>query len=191
MAERTCSVVEDGKRCDRPHLALGWCEMHHGRWRRNGTTDLLPTPTLAERFWAKVDRNGPAPEFRPHLGSCWIWTARIARDGYGRFGIGGRLKIAHRVAYELEVGPIPEGLILDHLCRVRPCVRPSHLEPVTNRENVLRGIKGILTTHCPAGHPYDEANTYWSTNVRGNPSRNCRVCHRERQVKPKVVDGST
>ena len=99
---------------------------------------------------------------------------------------------AHRFAYEMLVGPIPEGLDLDHLCRVRHCVNPNHLEPVTRSENLRRGIRPRLPqndrigdknrakTHCPKGHPYDEANTlmhYWK---RENSMRRlCRTCHRQ------------
>lgn len=120
-----------------------------------------------DRFSEKV-RTGPG---------CWEWTASKTENGYGHFRLDGRLVLAHRLAYEWLVGPIPVGLTLDHLCRVRHCVRPDHLEPVTNRENILRGesFSGRACagkTHCPAGHPYDEANTY--LDPRG--WRNCRVC---------------
>lgn len=92
--------------------------------------------------------------------------------------VDGRTVPAHRFAYELLVRPIPPGLVLDHECRVRHCVRPDHLTPVTNRENILRGVgasaRCAAQTHCPAGHPYDEANTY----VRPNGHRDCRECGR-------------
>ena len=108
---------------------------------------------------------------------CWIWSGAI-NNGYGRAYIAGRLFYAHRVVYEVIVGPIPEGLELDHLCRVRACVNPAHLEPVTRAENLRRGLKGELTTRCPAGHPYDGANT----RKRSNGHRVCRACHREREA---------
>ncbi len=85
---------------------------------------------------------------------------------------------AHRVAYELSVADIPDGLELDHLCRVRHCVNPSHLEPVTPHENWARGqaisILNAQKTHCPQGHAYDEANTY----ISGRGIRGCRACNR-------------
>jgi hypothetical protein len=83
------------------------------------------------RFWAKVEKTD----------GCWFWRARIIATGYGSFSLDGRKVMAHRFAYELLVGPIPEDLELDHLCRVRHCVNPAHLEPVTHRENILRGMR--------------------------------------------------
>ncbi len=77
------------------------------------------------------------------LGECWVWVARLNRNGYGRLHHGGCERMAHRLSYEVHVGPIPDGLLLDHLCRVRCCVNPAHLEPVTHRENTLRG-KALL-----------------------------------------------
>jgi hypothetical protein len=127
------------------------------------------------RFWEKVD--GVAdPE------DCWEWTAYRNPNGYGQFSVGGRsggMRLAHRVAYELLVAPIPPGLVLDHLCRNPACVNPQHLEPVSQTENVRRGVGGDVAgarssakTHCPQGHPYDAENTY--RTPKG--SRDCRRC---------------
>lgn len=106
---------------------------------------------------------------------CWLWVGATRGTGYGAFGIGRRQFQAHRVAYELLVGPIPQGLQIDHLCRVRRCVNPAHLEPVTQRENLLRGNTIVAAqaaqTHCKRGHLFDEANT----RVR-NGQRLCRAC---------------
>lgn len=130
--------------------------------------------TLAERFEAKYI---PIP----HCG-CWAWTGFVKPNGYGQIGLGKRgmgIAHAHRVAYELYVGPIPTGMTLDHLCRVRCCVNPDHLEPVTNAENIRRGDSGKATgrqqrakTHCLRGHEYTPENTIWDR--RGN--RCCRAC---------------
>ncbi len=129
----------------------------------------------AERFWMKFQRN-------PDSG-CWEWTAGKNSTGYGQFYFHLRLERAHRVAYTLLVGPIPEGLAIDHLCRNRGCVNPSHLEPVTNRENLLRGdtlpAANVRKTHCPQGHAYDEANTY----ITKRGLRMCKACSRERDKR--------
>ena len=132
-------------------------------------------PVLAEvnaverRFWAKVDKTE----------GCWLWTAYVNRDGYGRVSFNQTMRLAHRVAYELLVGPIPSGLELDHLCRVPACVNPAHLEPVTHQENIRRGTAGqrckeraAAVTHCPQGHPYDEENTF----IRRDGRRRCKAC---------------
>lgn len=126
---------------------------------------------IAERFWAKVNRQSPT--------ECWIWRGFIDGGGYGQFNHSGSMLKAHRLAYELSVGQIPSGLVLDHLCRCRSCVNPSHLEPVHHLVNVRRGEAGKLQrgrTECPKGHPYDEENTYISK--RG--LRSCRQCGKER-----------
>lgn len=139
---------------------------------------------VEERFWPRVDQHGPVPAERPDLGPCWIWQGRPSREGYGRIGLdGGRhapVMLVHRFVYELLVGPIPDGLTLDHLCRVRLCVNPAHLEPVTRGENVMRGVgfapENARKTHCPHGHEYDVANTW----ISPKGYRNCRACNREK-----------
>jgi len=100
-------------------------------------------PTTDERFWAKVNLNGPVPTVRPDLGPCWLWEAacRIEDGGYGAFWDGKKTVRAHRWAYEQIIGPFPEGLQPDHLCRVSACINPFHLEPVTSGENTRRGIR--------------------------------------------------
>ena len=131
--------------------------------------------TPLQRFWARVDREGP--------GGCWLWPTVDRQTGYGRISVGGSAQSTHRFAYQTFVGPIPEGYVVDHLCRVRACCNPAHLEPVTNRENTIRGLAPLLartrhaaTTCCPSGHPYDEANTYYNRNGQ----RSCRACARRR-----------
>lgn len=94
----------------------------------------------AEVFWTYVDREGPV--FVPATGRCWTWTADLCSRGYGQIGWKGHSKLAHRRAYELLVGPIPDGLVLDHLCRNQSCVNPAHLEPVTRAENNRRNPRG-------------------------------------------------
>lgn len=136
--------------------------------------------TIEQRFWAKADKNGPVPDYAPSLGPCWLWAAGKDRYGYGQFSVAGHLVKTHRLAYELLVGPIPAGLQIDHLCRVRSCVNPDHMEPVSCRENVLRGA-GVTAvnatkTKCPSSHEYSVANTY----IYPDGSRKCLECNRLR-----------
>ena len=114
-------------------------------------------------------------EDRGHTTPCWIWTLR--RNGHG-YGLAEPKRLAHRLYYEHYVGPIPKGLTIDHLCRVRNCVNPDHMEPVTQSENCRRGnLARPPRTHCINGHPLDEANTYRPPN---EDRRVCRICVRER-----------
>lgn len=129
-----------------------------------------------ERFWEKVDRTG----------GCWIWTAAEDGKGYGAFGVAEGLTVkAHRFAYEDLAGPVPAGLQLDHLCRNRLCVNPDHLEPVTNRENTIRGLAPSTNaarlkarTHCKYGHEFTAENT----RLTREGWRDCRACRRQREA---------
>lgn len=187
MAKRTCSI--DG--CGGVHVARGWCKKHYHRWARYGDPLVLHTggPEV-ERFWRRVNKNGPVPDARPDLGPCWLWTGGLTAHSYGSFACeprrpNGHLssKGAHRYAYEILVGPVPEGLVLDHLCRVKACVCPEHLEPVTNAENLRRGAPNVSAlnrekTHCDYGHPFS------GENLRIRPKtgeRQCRACMRRRR----------
>jgi hypothetical protein len=133
-------------------------------------------PSVEERFWAKVAFGA--------AGGCWLWTGSKS-TGYGLFAVGSTLdesrrKVrAHRWSYEALKGAIPAGLDLDHLCRVRACVNPDHLEPVTRGENARRGDAGAhlaAKTHCPQGHPYSGDNLYIRPS---DGARECRTCKRE------------
>jgi len=134
---------------------------------------LMP---VEPRLWARVDKCGPLPEHRPDLGPCWIWTGCTNSKGYAHMCVEGSKRYVHRLVYQLVVGTIPPGLTIDHLCRNRRCVNPSHLEPVTGRENTLRGesrsAQHARKTHCPRSHPYDLLNTRYGANGR----RYCRTC---------------
>lgn len=111
---------------------------------------------------------------------CWIWQLARNGAGYGKCKVDGKNACAHRVYYELLVGPIPQGLTLDHLCRNPACVNPGHLEPVTTRENILRGVglsaQNARKTHCKHGHPFDAKNT----RITPEGFRACRACERLR-----------
>lgn len=113
-------------------------------------------------------------------GDCWIYTGTLNPEGYGHMSHQNRVQPVHRLAYEALVGPIPQGLHIDHLCRRRSCFNPGHLEPVTVRENLLRGegppAVFARRENCDKGHPFDQVNTL----VRGDRGgRKCRACHRE------------
>lgn len=109
------------------------------------------------------------------VGGCLIWMGHRIRTVYGVFKVANRSRRVHRVAYEVWVGPIPDGLEIDHLCRNRACIEPSHLEAVTHRENIARSVPARVT-HCPSGHEYTEENTLVTTNDRGYRRRRCRTC---------------
>ncbi|MDR3083333.1 MAG: HNH endonuclease [Streptomyces sp.] len=133
--------------------------------------------STAARFYGKVNKNGPVPAHRPELGPCWVWNGRPSTRGYGYFWFEGKKRLAHRFSYENLVGPIPEGLVIDHLCRNTMCVNAhGHLEPVTDRVNILRGeappARNVLKDSCGRGHPLDEENTY----LYPNGERGCRTC---------------
>lgn len=160
-----CSVED----CDRPHMARGWCQLHYQRWQAHGTTDdPKAPPTDLERFWAKVDKRGPD--------ECWNWTGSRAGN-YGTFRFDGTSRGPYRFSYSRFVGPIPDGLVIDHLCRNGMCVNPAHLEPVTASENERRkwGNK------CKQGHEMTEENAY----VRSDGRRHCKICQRERERRYK------
>lgn len=163
---RACTI--DG--CSKLVRGHGWCPKHYSAWRRHGDP-LGHAPTAEERFWSRVDKTG----------DCWLWTGARNTAGYGHLRVNGPQAIAHRFAYELLVGPIPAGLHLDHLCRNHGCVNPAHLEPVTCRENLMRGegfaAVNAAKTHCPRNHEYDLLNTYFTSDGK----RMCRTCRGDKR----------
>lgn len=112
---------------------------------------------------------------------CWEWQGYVNHRGYGVVHYDRKRRAAHRTGYLLAVGPIPDGLVIDHLCRNTRCVNPNHLEPVTNVENVMRGMspaaQAARATVCKNGHPFDDKNTHIAP---GSGKRRCRECHRAR-----------
>lgn len=135
-------------------------------------------PKTLQRFWSKVEK----------VNNCWIWTSSRVNGGYGHFKFDGRMVLSHRFSYELFNNIIPTGIVLDHLCRNPACVNPEHLDPVTQKENIHRGIgigidhPNTNKTHCPKKHEYTEENTYF--NSRG--SRECRICKQQCNLKYKI-----
>lgn len=140
-----------------------------------------PQTPVEDRFWQNVQKTE----------SCWIWTASTMRGGYGQISEGGRAKRknlkAHRWSYEQANGPIPKGLVIDHLCRVRLCVRPDHMEAVTSAVNCYRGKSpasdNALKIQCLRGHEFDDLNTRYSISKTGEIRRVCRECMRIRDRK--------
>lgn len=139
----------------------------------------------------------------PNCG-CWIWLGDLSEQGYPHMSWHGKTSNAHRVVYEHYKGKIPAGLQLDHLCRMRCCVNPEHLEPVTGKENVRRGTlpevaraRILAKTHCPHGHPYSGDNLAFDRSM--NNARRCRIClkiknkkglakYHERKSQRRTVD---
>lgn len=166
------SAVCNVEGCNKPvYYRQPYCKAHYEKWRMYG--DPMVTKYIRNndeaRFFSYVDKNGP--------NGCWIWTGAINGAGYGSFYYKGRQVKAARWIYEQMVGPIPDGLVLDHyVCNNPRCVNPNHLRPCTQKKNVLRGFsppaKNAKKTHCPQGHPYSEENT----RLDKYGGRHCKIC---------------
>lgn len=150
---------------------------------------------VEDRFWSKVEKTD----------TCWLWLGARTRGGYGLFRLK-KMRSAHRVVYEMMVGRIPDGYDLDHLCRVRHCVNPAHLEPVTERENALRGFgacgihaRKTACPHCGGSYSYDsrggrvclscsrENRTLWARNHYAENREKINQRRRERRRLAKYV----
>ncbi len=176
--------------CLRPE-PNGYCPKHAWQRKHHGPM-LLQFKDPAKQFWARVDKRGPR--------DCWLWKKGHNGQGYGFYTWEGRQQLTHRIAYTLTVGPIPDGMQLDHQCHTpdctgatkcqhRRCCNPAHLKPVTNAENSSaersRKAYGRKVTHCPRGHEYTPENT--RETAKGY--RNCRTCERER-TRDRRTSGS-
>ena len=162
--------------CLQRSLARGLCTKHYQRVRNRGTTEPHPD----RRNWY----GPPEGRFWPHVnktGSCWLWEGRRTPNGYGRFNAThSKAVMAHRFAYELLRGPIPDGTQLDHLCLVILCVNPGHLEIVTPLENVTRSSAPSAVVrrsgYCTRHHKYTPENTYTNPTTG---KKVCRICRQE------------
>lgn len=153
-------------------------------------------PKSAARFWKCVDKNGAIQKHRPDLGKCWSIRGYHNANGYGVFYAGGNPMLAHRYSFELIIGPIPDGLEIDHLCRNRGCLRPEHLEPKTRKENACapgslagKNLASVRRAQkfCLRGHIYNNKNTgvYVRILNSGHKGQNryCRICRREKSAR--------
>lgn len=182
IERRTCVI--DG--CERPRHGKTWCKFHYRRWHEHGDPyravkrGRVPIPPIDRLLARVVFTPGPLET------DCWVPTyshKQHDRDGYARVKVGERPHIkavvAHRLTFEHFVGPVPDGLELDHLCRVRACCNPTHVEPVTHQINVLRGMTtgaiAVRSGLCKRGHSLVDAF------VMKQGSRACRECNRLRR----------
>lgn len=171
MPDGTC--IESG--CELPIRSRERCRRHYNQWIRTTPKDQRVRPALRERILAKVavDSRG-----------CWRWQGFLNNKGYGQVRGQSGTQMVHVATYEEWIGPIPDGLTVDHLCRVRDCCNPKHLEPVTHQVNLLRGdtvtARHAAKTHCPQGHPYSGVNLIIRQRAPGRTGRECRACRDQR-----------
>lgn len=156
--------------CPRKYHARGFCSLHYERLRRFGDPLRCGSVVVGDdekRFWSHVDKTP----------TCWFWKGSLTQ-GYGYLKIKGKNTSSHRFSYELLREKIPFGKVLDHLCRTRSCVNPDHLEVVSNKENILRGVGlGAIESrmvNCKYGHPLQGNNLY----IRLDGKRRCRLCNK-------------
>jgi len=169
----TCSFPD----CGTPVKSRDLCNKHYLRWWK--------TPAFKPKLHS-LDRLAECVIISET--GCWLWQGCRDSNGYGHLRTpireGGKYVKAHLAVYRHLVGPVPEGLELDHLCCNPPCVNPDHLEPVTHEENMRRGL-WATKRHCPQGHPYDETNTY----IASRGDRQCRICMYTRNRNRRLAVG--
>lgn len=169
--------------CTGKHYSLGYCLRHYRRLQKRGTIEDRPGDKVDVKARIRCSIEIPIGV------GCWLWTGGELYRGYGRLSISNRNKMAHVASYNEYIGPVPRGLILDHLCRTRRCVNPEHLEPVTRGVNTMRSKLTVARinadkTHCKRGHEFTEENTQLFRQSRGGRiGRNCRKCRALRSRK--------
>ena len=148
--------------------------------------NLVLTPQQLARFWSRVSKM--------QQGDCWLWQGSLCTKGYARFTAQMTQFQAHRISYMIHHGPIPDGLVCDHLCRVRHCVNPAHLEPVTSAENTRRGdianvrrAEKAAMTHCKRGHPFSAENVFFHKKTGKRACRECKRMHHRNWYSRKVA----
>ena len=165
-----CSIPE----CNKPVVGGGLCRKHYMRLWRKGTTDTFRFDPV-KRFWRKVKKTD----------TCWLWLGPLETTGYGTIAISQRptrKRLVHRHAYEMLRGPIPADMTIDHLCKVKHCVNPDHMEIVTRSENTKRA--NPFLEHCKRGHPLSGSNLYFPPS---GGARQCRACKSLNAIKQRQL----
>ena len=160
MKIKTCTIQE----CEKRYYGRGMCSLHYRRWRKTAPPDTLRKPSVEDRFWSKVQKGK----------GCWEWKASRLVFGHGQFSVNGKSVPAHRVSYEFAHGPIPPGLVIDHICHNPPCVNPAHLRAVSQKQN----IENQLGAH--------KGSTTGVRGVRRNPNGRYRASLKHHGVNIEV-----
>ena len=167
---KNCTIIG----CDLKHMGVGFCQKHYQRFKKHGD------PNKVDNFYREDEKR-----FLSHVkiidSGCWEWQGRISNKGYAHFFWDKSTKNAHRFSYKQYVGPLTKGLQIDHLCRNKTCVNPSHLEQVTQQVNISR-IPRHTKTHCKKGHEYTPENSYFYKETK----RCCRICLRLKNQKRRI-----
>lgn len=179
--------------CERDAWSRGWCNTHYKRWyNRKGDTSQI-TERLSSRSSGSFISTPVIPRLFARMSvtesGCWEWNGFRRHTGHGTISVDGHVRFTHRVAYEFFIGPIPQCLVLDHVCMNPPCFNPDHLQPVTLAINTMRGespfARNARKTHCIRGHEFTPENT-----IRTKRQRICRICvnrlHREYRARQKA-----